>query len=123
MIRVGVNAAVRDQPDEVKALARGGGNGFPKNFILSKGAVADGEINAGQLLVDDTTSTKVETTDFRISHLPLGETDLEAAGLKPAPRVLLVKAVVNRGSGEKGGIALLFRSRTARWIDAPPVSD
>jgi hypothetical protein len=118
-----VDATVGDETNEVKALARGGRDGFLQNLVLGEGAVADSQVDAGEFLVDDATGAEVEVTNFRISHLSLGETDLEAAGLKSAPGVILVEAVMDRGFGEKGGVALFFGTGAAGRIDAPAVTD
>jgi len=61
--------------------------------------------------------------DFRISHLSLGETDLETTGLESAPGVVLVKTVVDGGFSEEGSVTLLFGTGASGGINAPSISN
>jgi hypothetical protein len=123
VFEVGVDAAVGDEADEVEAPARSGGDGFLENFIAGERAVADGKVDAGEFLIDDATGAEVEVANLGISHLSFGEADLKTAGLESAPGVISVKAIVDGGFGEKGGVALFFGTGAAGGVDAPTVAN
>ena len=118
-----VDAAVGDEADEVDALAGRGVDGFLQSFVLGLGAVTDGEVDAGEFLVNDAAGAEVEVADLGISHLALGQADFQAAGLESAPGIVLIETIVDRGLGEEGGIALFLRTDAAGGIDAPTVTN
>ena len=121
MIEMGVDAAIGNQPDEVEAFTGGGGEGVLQGFVPGEGTIADGQVNAGEFLVHDATGPEVEVPHFGVSHLSFGEADLQTAGLESAPRIILVKAVVNRGFGKQGGVSLLFGARATGRVDSPTI--
>ena len=120
---MGVDATIGDEADEVKALAGRGGDSFLQNLVFREGAVTDGEVDAGEFLVNDAAGAEVEVADLGISHLALGQADLQAAGLESAPGIVLIETVVDRCFGEEGGIALFLRTGAAGGIDAPTVTN
>ena len=123
MFKVGVDAAVGNEPDEMEALACGGRDGLFENLVFGQGAVADRKVDAGKFLIDDATGTEVEVSNLGIPHLSFRQANLEAAGLESAPRIVLVKAVMHGGFGKQGGVPLLFGSISASWIDTPAITD
>ena len=54
---------------------------FLEDRISAESAVLNGEIDAGEFLIDDATGSEVEMSHFGISHLALGQADLESASL------------------------------------------
>ena len=123
MIEMGVDAAIGDESDEVEAFASGGRDRLPEDLVFGEGTVADGEVDASEFLIDDTAGTEVEVADLGISHLTLGEANLETAGLESAPRIIPVQTIMDRGFCEEGGIALLFRAGATGGIDPPTITN
>ena len=123
VVDMGVNAAVRDQSKKVDPFSRCGGERIFEGLVFGERAVADGEIDAGQLLINNSASTEVEMADLGVSHLPFGQADLQPAWFKPSPRVIVIQAVMDRGFGKLGGIALFFGPRASGGVDAPAIAD
>jgi len=54
---------------------------FLEDGITAESAVLNGEIDAGEFLIDDAACSEVEMSHFGISHLALRQADLESASL------------------------------------------
>jgi hypothetical protein len=65
----------------VEAVALGRSDNFLEDGITAESAVLNGEIDAGEFLIDDAACSEVEMSYFGISHLALGQADLESASL------------------------------------------
>jgi hypothetical protein len=81
MIDVGVDSSIRYEADEVEAVALGRLDSFLEDGITAESAVLNSEIDAGEFLIDDAACSEVEMSHFGISHLALGQANLESAGL------------------------------------------
>ena len=53
-----------------------------KWYVIKKNAIFNGFCNAGQLLIDDASSSNIQVADFRIAHLTFWKTNSKSAGLK-----------------------------------------
>ena len=75
MVDVAVDAAVGDQSHEVDASAvgLGVGDGVLECLNFEEGPVADGEADAGEVLVDDAPGADVEVPHFAVAHLAFGQ--------------------------------------------------
>ena len=83
----------------------------------------NGEINAGEFLIDDAACAEIEMSHLGISHLAIGQADLESARLESGLGVGGVEFIVHWGRGQKGGISLEGSALLARWIDPPTVTN
>ena len=99
MFDVGVNSSIRYQADEVEAVALGRLDNFLEDGITAESAVCNGEVDAGEFLIDDAACSEVEMSHFGISHLALGEADLKSAGLESRLGVSGVKLIMHWGRG------------------------
>ncbi|MCX6935880.1 MAG: hypothetical protein NTZ01_06800 [Verrucomicrobia bacterium] len=104
-------------------MALGGIKNFLKYGIASEGAIADGEIDPSQFLINDAASPEIEMTDLRVSHLPFRQAHLKSARLKPRTRVVGIELVMDWGPREEGGIALTGGARFSRWVDPPTIAN
>ena len=101
----------------------GGLENFLKDRIMVESPILNGEIDAGEFLVDDATCAEIEMPHLGISHLALGQADLESARLEPGLGVGGVELIMYRGRGQKGGISLEGGSLPACWINPPTVAN
>jgi hypothetical protein len=83
----------------------------------------DGEINAGEFLIDDATSAEVEMSHFGIPHLAFGQADLESARLESRLGVSDVELIMHWGRGQKGGVSLEGGALPTCWIDPPTITN
>jgi hypothetical protein len=123
VIDVGVDTPIGGESNEVETMVTDCMEGFLQVRVLSQLAFRNREIDAGKFLIDGTTSSEIEVADFRISHLSLGESDDEPAGLKAGAGVFTVETIVNRSVGEEGGVALLFSPSFTGGVDPPTITD
>mgnify|MGYP003587873883 CR=1 FL=1 len=79
----------------------GGGN---DSFVLVEGSILDGQGDAREILVDDTTGTDGHVSDFAIARSAPGETDGNARCLEGRHRVEAIEFVESRKNGLPDGI-------------------
>ena len=120
---MGVNTAIRDESDQVEAVAMRGLENFLKDRVTVESAILNGEIDAGELLIDDATCAEIEMSYFGIPHLAFGQADLESARLESGLGVGGVELIMHWGRGQKGGISLEGGALSACRIDPPAVTN
>ena len=118
-----VNTAIRDESDQVEAVAMRGLENFLKDRVTVESAILNGEIDAGEFLIDDATCAEVEMSHLGISHLALGQADLESARLESGLGVSGVELIMHWGRGQEGGISLEGGALPACRIDPPTVTN
>ena len=123
MIDVGVDSSIRYEADEVEAVALGRLDSFLEDGITAESAVLNSEIDAGEFLIDDAACSEVEMSHFGISHLALGQADLESARLQSGLGISGVKLIMDWGMGEKGCVSLSRGALPACRIDPPTVTN
>ena len=120
---MGMDPTIGGESNEVETMVTDCMEGFLQVRVLSQLAFQNREIDAGEFLIDGTTCSEIEVSDFRISHLSLGESDDEPAGLKAGAWVFTVETIVNRSACEERGVALLFSPRFTGGVDPPAIAD
>ena len=72
-----MHAPFTEQPDQVQFTAPffGAIDGFSQGSVCQKGTIADGKINARQVLVDNAACAQIQMAYFRVAHLPLWQAD------------------------------------------------
>lgn len=118
-----VNTAIRNESDQVEAVSMGGLDNFLEDRITVESAILNGEIDAGELLIDDATCAEIEMSHLGVSHLALRQADLESARLESGLGVSGVELIMHWGRGQKGGISLEGGALPASWIDPPTVTN
>ena len=118
-----VNTAIRNESDQVEAVVMGGLDNFLEDRIAVESAILNGEIDAGELLIDDATCAEIEMAHLRVSHLAFGQADLEPARLESGLGVGGVELIMHRGGGQEGSISLEGGALPASWIDPPTVTN
>ena len=101
----------------------GGLDNFLEDRITVESAILDGEIDAGELLIDDATCAEIEMSYFGIPHLAFGQADLESARLESGLGVGGVELIMHWGRGQKGGVSLEGGALPACRIDPPTVTN
>jgi hypothetical protein len=96
---------------------------FLKDRVTIESAILNGEIDAGEFLIDDATCAEIEMSYFGISHLAFRQADLESARLEPGLGVGGVELIMHRGRGQKGGVSLEGGALPTCWIDPPTVTN
>ena len=79
---VGMHPAVGEKPHEVQFAARffALGRAVGQDGVAEEIAIIDAFSDPGEILIDDAAGADVEMADFRISHLALGQPDIQARG-------------------------------------------
>jgi hypothetical protein len=72
MFYVGVDAAIGNQTKKVEAFTLGDLKAFPQDRILFEGTIGHGQIDSGELLVNDSTCSQIQVSDLGVAHLALG---------------------------------------------------
>ena len=101
----------------------GGLDNFLEDRITVESAILNSEIDAGELLIDDATCAEIKMSHLGVSHLALGQADLEPARLKSGLGVGGVELIMHWGRGQKGSISLEGSALPACWIDPPTVTN
>src|SRR5207248_9377951 len=101
-----VDAAVRDEPEQVQAsgVARADTR-RQEHIVLGERSVFDRVVDAGQVLADDRAGAQVQMADLGVAHLALGQPDGAAAGGQLRGRVLLPELVEHRSVRLRDGVA------------------
>ncbi len=66
-----VHAAVGNQPEEMQSMSACSGKGVLQNTIAFQFAIGDRLINPGEILINDSASSKVKVANLGVSHLSL----------------------------------------------------
>jgi hypothetical protein len=108
MVLVGVDAAGRDQPEEVAGAA-----GLPQlcdeTGLIKRGRdapVRDGLIDAGEVLHDHAAGAQVQMPHLGVAHLALGKADIEPGGAEEGMRRARPQPVEIRRLGLQDRIVL-----------------
>src|SRR4051794_23045596 len=96
---------------------------FLRTRIARKFAIGQGFVNPSEILINDPACAKIEMAYLRVPHLPVGQSDIAAAGAEFSTWVIAVKAVVKRRARQQGGVAILFALLPSARIDSPAVAD
>ena len=123
VVEVAVDTAVGHEAEEVEAGMAGLGEGVLKGRDGGELILADGLLDAGEVLVDDSAGAEVEVADLGVAHLSLGEADVFAAGGEGGLGVGLVEVLMEGGFCEQGGVAVGFGLREAAGINPPAITD
>jgi hypothetical protein len=120
-----VDATIGKEADEVESGAGSleFGEKFEQGFILEEITVADGFVDAGDVLVNDASGTEVEVADFGVTHLAFGQADVFAAAAELAHGIGGVEVIVKGGAGEECGVTFFLGSGGSVRADAPTVAD
>ena len=119
MLDVRVDAAVRDEPEQVDvavALARAPER-TDECLVPEERSIARRTVHALQVLVEDATAADRQVADLRVAHLPGRQSDRLAGGLERRVRELRPQTVEDRRAGELDRVA-----RSGRRA-APPVQN
>ena len=96
---------------------------FFEGVYLRDGVLGDGLIDAGEVLIDDTTGAKIEVADLGIAHLAFGEADIHAGCGKEGTRIFGKRFVGERGVAEEHGVAIFFSGFFSAGVGAPAIAD
>src|SRR6267143_1608737 len=107
----------------MEPVSAGGGKSFLRHAIPIELAGSDRFVNASEILKNDAARAQIEMADFGVAHLAFGETDIGAAGVEFAARIIAIELIVKRRAGKQGGVAIFFRLGFAAGIDAPAVAN
>jgi hypothetical protein len=78
------------------------------DLVAGKLALLDGQVNADDILPDDTSSTNVQVSDLRVAHQTLGQTDGKGGSLElGVAGGAFGEGVHDGGVGVGDGIAVL----------------
>src|SRR5215211_4028482 len=119
VVEVRVDAALRDEAEQVDvrlAPARPL-EGGDQRLVAEEGAVADGGVQALQVLEENPPGADRQVPDFGVAHLAGRQPDGLAGGREPRVRVLAPEAVEHRRPCE------LDRIARARRCAAPAIED
>ncbi len=116
---VGVDSAVRKEPGQVEPASCGLGPGdtVEEHGVGEEIAIRDRLADPGQVLVDDPSRADVQVPDFRVPHLPLGESHRHAGGTDVGTGVVGAEARHVGGPRLDDGIVLTLGA------DPPTVQD
>ena len=116
----GVNAPRRHQPHHMgcPVVAFESFDHVDQNRILCKRTVFNRLVDFGKVLHNHTAGADVGVSDFRISHLPFGQSDRQAVGFNQAVRIVVVHPVPIRRMPHLNGII-----RRLWAAIAPPVQN
>jgi hypothetical protein len=130
VVEMGVDATVGKKTDQVKFRVWSFGfwvaefgKKVEQDGVLEEVAVADGFVDACDVLINNASGPEIEVADFGITHLPAGQADVLATAAEFTHGIGGVEVVVERGFGQKRGVALFFGSGTAVRADTPAVAD
>src|SRR6202011_3327977 len=73
MILVTMDAAIRNQTDEMEPGRFGRLKGFADHWIGGQISVKDRLVDPGKILVNDSSRTEIEASHFRIPHVAFGQ--------------------------------------------------
>src|SRR5438128_519861 len=61
--------------------------------------------------------------DFRVAHLPFGQTDIGPTGAEFTSRIVAIELVMKRRAGKKGGVTICLARFFAAGINAPAIAN
>ncbi len=105
---VGVDAAVRQEADEVKRPASlpCEVHGSEEGGVGEEGAVGDSGVDAGHVHADDPAGAEVEVADLGVAHLAVREADEVVASAKEGVGEVAEELVVDGFAGLCDGVAV-----------------
>ena len=115
VVDVRVDAAVRDEPEQVDVLARA--RRRRERLVLEQLAGLDRPVHAHEILVEDPARADRQVPDLGVAHLPLRQADGLARGDELRVREVAPQPVEDRRVGE------LDRVAGAGRRDSPAVED
>ncbi len=118
-----MDAAIRNESDQVEAVAMGGLENFLEDRIMVESAILNGEVDAGELLIDDATCAEIEMSYFGIPHLAFRQADLESTRLESRLGVSDVELIMHWGRGQEGGVSLECGPLPPGRIDSPTITN
>jgi hypothetical protein len=119
MLLVAVDAAVREEADEVERVAAAGAaiHGVLRGLVLEQLAVADALVDSRQVLIDDAAGPHVGVADLGVAHLSGRQADGLPRRDELRAGVAFEERVVVRLPGERDGVVF------PRLADAPAVEN
>src|ERR687888_537116 len=96
---------------------------FLSDFISIELARGDRFVDSSKVLENDATRAQVEMTYFGVSHLAVGQSDIDAARAKFASGIVAIELVVKGRTRKESGVPVLLRFRFTAWINAPAVAN
>src|SRR5579864_308144 len=105
-----MHSSVRNQPKQVKPALSGARmfHRLEQHRMREEFAILDHQIDARDVHVHNASRADVKMPDLAISHLPFGQSDESAAGMKQGVGVLAKQAVVRRFTRQRDGIGFGF---------------
>src|SRR5947209_12844370 len=99
------------------------GERFLSYRIFLQFAGRDRLVDPGQVLINNSAGSKIEVTNFGVTHLAFGEADIAATGAQVTCGIIAIKLIVERGIGEKRRVAVLFRLGLTVRINSPAIAN
>ena len=79
MLVMTMNTTIGDQSKKMKPMATSALEGLLHDRIASEFALSDGFVDPSKVLINDASRPEIEMANLRVSHLSLGQSDIEAA--------------------------------------------
>ena len=119
MALVAVDAAVRDEADEMKRAAPVAApvHRVDERFVVEEIAVPDALVDPREVLVDDPAGAHVHVADLGVSHLAGRQADRFAGGDQLRMRVACEQRVVDRLGRQRDRVVIAFGAQS------PPIED
>src|SRR5580704_3769515 len=112
MVNVRVYSAIAEQADQVELFLAAAGHRFNENGVLEKFAVANHQVEAGAIHVNDAPGADIQVADFAVAHLSIGQADPFAGGMNQSVREALEEIVIVRFTRKGDGVARCFGAET-----------
>ena len=103
---VGMDPAIADQPEQMELLGVGALHRAQEQLVAEEFARGDGQVNAGDVHIDDAAGADVEMADFAVAHLPLGQADVGAGGVHEGVGEFFQQFIPGGLAGERDGVGL-----------------
>src|ERR1700730_10716573 len=113
MVLVTMAAAIRKQPDEMEPGGFRSHKRLTDHRIGGPFSVENRFVDPGQVLVNDSSSTQIEMTNFGISHLALGQSNVHPTRAQVTPRISLIQVIVVGRTCEQRRVSVRFRKLPA----------
>ena len=118
-----MHAAIRDETKKVQPVTPRLGKGFLENLVRPELAIRDSLIDAGEILIDNTTGPKIHVANFGVAHLPIREPNIQATGAQGRSWIRGVEVIVKGSARQHRGITVLVSLFSPAWIDPPSIAD
>src|SRR5271163_558267 len=112
MILVGVNAAVREQAEEMQLASAFAGalQGSEDGGVGEELAARDQRVDASNVHADDAARADIEMAHFAVAHLPVRQTDEVVGGMEKRVGEFRQQLVVGRLAGQRNCVVLNLRA-------------